>query len=253
MRTIIVLIIERKYEMIKVCNQCGIESDCTNKVVVCPECGGDLAKMKLKEYVMFLYNKGLSLYGISRRTKLSQLLVFNMIDKELSETGDVPHYVQEEYLEKIKDLVSTTFWDGELQSIKEQMPSNCSYATITYVSNLAKKKQAEKAKEERQNRLERVKEAVYKEEPIEDIIEKTNTNTHIVERAVVDMLCEVKESGYDFRDSSYVQAEYINEILRLASDNWDGKLSTLKASLPDDCSYMTIKGTLAVNGLLHNK
>jgi DNA-binding Lrp family transcriptional regulator len=235
--------------MIKKCDKCGFE-DYPAILEVCPKCSGKLIKASLKEYVMFLYDKRYPLNYIAKRVNMNPLKVSNLINKELAKKDEIPRYVQKKYIDQIKPFVCNSDWDNKLKPIKEQLPKNCSYETIVYVVDSTKElRQADYQKK----LMEKVYAVIQEGKAVEEISEITGANPYIVENAIVSKIVEdSKENAFDINTCPYIQKEYMDEILKLASNTtWNGKLSTLKASLPEDCTFVTIKGVLAVNGLLH--
>ena len=227
--------------MIKRCIECNTERNYPKNYDHCPMCGGKLEKLSLKDYIMAMYNRGTPVREIASKIHMNNLSVCDVVSKELAKTNEIPNYVQEVYVEQIKPLVSGKEWDGKLKPVKVQLPAECTYETIAYVADMARR--ARKVSHEEM--VVHINKAIREGRSPEEIMEMTGANTYVVEREIVKM---IRENGVDA--TPYVQAEYVNDIVTKASaSDWDGKLRTLKEGMPEDCSYLTIKAILAANAL----
>lgn len=240
-----------EHTMLKNCKNCNTTRNYPKAFAYCPICGGELEIVKreaapkdtrgLKEKVLDLYAQDKPVKTIATRLRTNVLTACDIINKELAKRNEVPNYVQIEYVEQIKPLVSNRTWDGKLKPIKEQLPEDCTYETISYVANLAKADR----KAERDAFTEKVKDAIRSGMPVEEIEKATGASSFVVERTIVKMIRE-KEADAD----PYIQAEYAADIIAKASgENGNKNIKALKQELPEDCTYLTIKAVIAANDL----
>lgn len=228
------------------CNTCEKEMNLAKGAHFCPTCGTELERVvqphtgSLKDKVIEKYNEGTPVRQIAVELKANTLTVCEIITKALLPTGVVPNFVQVEYVDEIKALIGDEPV-RQLKPIKEQVPADCTYETIAYVVNEVRREIAADRRVQKEAAMEQLRMDVLAGRAIEDIKNETGLSNFVIERAVVDLINTDPEKG-----AAYLQAEYEDEIARLASDpEWDGKLKTLKDRLPEDCTYITIKAVLS--------
>lgn len=228
------------------CNTCEKEMNLAKGAHFCPTCGTELERVvqphtgSLKDKVIEKYNEGTPVRQIAVELKANTLTVCEIITKALLPTGVVPNFVQMEYVDEIKALIGDEPV-RQLKPIKEQVPADCTYETIAYVVNEVRREIAADRRVQKEAAMEQLRMDILAGRAIEDIKNETGLSNFVIERAVVDLINTDPEKG-----TAYLQAEYEDEIARLASDpEWDGKLKTLKDRLPEDCTYITIKAVLS--------
>lgn len=228
------------------CNTCEKEMNLAKGAHFCPTCGTELERVvqphtgSLKDKVIEKYNEGTPVRQIAVELKANTLTVCEIITKALLPTGVVPNFVQMEYVDEIKALIGDEPV-RQLKPIKEQVPADCTYETIAYVVNEVRREIAADRRVQKEAAMEQLRMDILAGRAIEDIKNETGLSNFVIERAVVDLINTDPEKG-----AAYLQAEYEDEIARLASDpEWDGKLKTLKDRLPEDCTYITIKAVLS--------
>lgn len=227
--------------MMKRCVECNTVREYPRHFDFCPVCGKKLEKLSMKEYIMTLYDKGTPVRTIAANIRKNPLFVCDIINHELAKTNTVPAYIQTDYIDQIKPFVSDKDWDGKLKAVKEQLPEDCTYETIAYVADMVRR-EGRLSHEEMVNCVDN---AIRDGKSPEEIMEASGANTYIVEREIVRM---IREEGVSA--TPYIQADYADEIVTKATaSDWDRKLRTLKESMPEDCSYLTIKAVLAANAL----
>jgi len=222
--------------MIYRCNTCEKEINLMKDAKYCPICGNHIEPINLEERIAALYDAGKNLREISSELRTTEIVVGQVLAKAaLDGMIGTDGLIQTEYEAAITAAMNDN-WDGKLKTLKNTLPSECSYVTLNYYARKNRRMNAEA-------RTNRIRDMVKAGTPIMEIAEKTRVFVRTIERIMVEEIAKDKAVA-----NAYINNDYKAQILEMVNaPDWNGKLRSIKEALPEEVTYTNIKATIAKN------
>lgn len=205
-------------------------------------------KERPKKYdkVFKLYEEGKTVNEIASETGKTEDDVIELLIYAYREgkAVNIDDFIHPEYEKMILELVNKDEWDGYKKSLKNQLPNEVSYNEINAVLTKHKIKK-EKDKEKKFNN--KYVDAYLAGKTFEEMGKEFDVKIMTAENNVLDAAKTDKRIDVD----KFIDSTYEPKILEIAQNpEWDKKLRTIKAELPDDVGYLCIKAVLIKHNLM---